>query len=480
MSKYSTSSLASRRLFMRQASSLAWLGQGAPLALSLAAANAMAATTANDYKALVCIFLNGGNDAFNTLLATDDASWAAYSSVRQAQAGSIGLSSTNLLPITPVTEQAGRRFSLHPALSGTQNLFKQKRLAVLANVGPLVEPMSKADYQKGLRQRPRKLFSHNDQQSTWMTLAPEGAPHGWGGRMADMIASGNDNSLFTAISVNDASAWANGANAHAYQIGQAGALHMGPTAAPSGETWVYGSTAVGKALTRVAARNTSSQVMAADIGDTASRSIQAEQRLRLALPSNTATPFAQAAPNDLAQQLQTVARLIAARQTLGMKRQVYFVNLGGFDTHQNQLVAHTALLNKLDQALGYFDTMLSNLGVSQQVTTFTGSDFGRSFTSNGDGSDHGWGGHHLVMGGAVQGGDIHGRFPTLGVKNKRDNEFDSSPDQVTNGVLIPSVSVSQYGATLGKWFGLSDAQLADVFPDLRNFASQANPAFMKT
>jgi uncharacterized protein (DUF1501 family) len=175
-----------------------------------------------------------------------------------------------------------------------------------------------------------------------------------------------------------------------------------------------------------------------------------------------------------------VARTIAARGGLGMKRQVFFVNLYGFDTHDNQNKNHADLMARLDHALKYFDATLTRLVVNQQVTTFTASDFGRSFTSNGDGSDHGWGGHHLIMGGAVKGGDIYGAFPTLAAKNSHNNNFDGSPDQLTNGVLLPRVSIEQYGATLGRWFGLNDGQLGDVFPNLSNFSGKTNLGFMRT
>jgi uncharacterized protein (DUF1501 family) len=184
------------------------------------------------------------------------------------------------------------------------------------------------------------------------------------------------------------------------------------------------------------------------------------------------------AANPLAQQLQVVARIIAAQASLKVKRQVFFVNLGGFDTHNTQNLNHADLMARLNHGLTYFDKALTALGVSRQVTTFTASDFGRSFTSNGDGTDHGWGGHHLVMGGAVQGGDIYGDFPVLAAKNRADNGFDGSPDQIHNGILLPRISVDQYGATLGRWFGLSTSQLNDVFPNLTNFAGRSDMGFM--
>ncbi|RZL02121.1 MAG: DUF1501 domain-containing protein [Rubrivivax sp.] len=500
--------LASRRLLLKQAGALSTLGAAAPFALNLAAGSAMAAASASDYKALVCVFLHGGNDAFNTVLATDDDSWDSYTDVRNQQPDSIALLKNavanrsakwgspawlgGVLPITPSTLQTGRSFALHPMLGNVQSLFKtSKRLAMVANVGPLVEPLSKADYLQGLKRKPRKLFSHNDQQSTWMALAPEGAAMGWGGRLADVQASSNGSSLFTAISASGDSVWLTGKTVRQYQVSPAGPIRLGTMPDAQGVSRVYGSDVVGAALERVVSGALSDNVMAADLAGVAQRSVQAERILSGALPSASLAPYGPAtalqytnlsggkANNPLAQQLQVVARIVAAQRTLGVKRQVFFVSLSGFDTHSDQNRAHADLMARLDHGLQYFDTALAALGVSQQVTTFTASDFGRSFTSNGDGSDHGWGAHHFVMGGAVNGGDIHGEFPVLARKNRNDNQFDASPDQLQNGILLPKVSVDQYGAALGQWFGLSASQLAEVFPNLVNFGGAGRLALMK-
>ena len=498
---------ASRRQFLKQAGAFVALGAGAPLAMNLAACGAAAAATASDYKALVCVFLQGGNDAFNTVLATDDDSWRSYTEVRQQLPDPIALLRNvaadrsakrgspawlgGVLPITPVTAQAGRSFALHPLLNDVQGLFASKRLAVVANVGPLVEPLSKADYLQALKRKPRKLFSHNDQQSTWMALAPEGAALGWGGRMADALASANGSSLFTAISASGDSVWLTGRTARQYQVSPAGPIRLGTMPDAHGIGRVYGSDVVGAALERIVSASRNDHVMAADLAGITQRSMQAERILTSALPSSASAPFGPAsalqyttvaggqAQNPLAQQLQVVARTIAAQSALGIKRQVFYVSLGGFDTHGDQNRNHAELMARLNHALRYFDTALTALGVAQQVTTFTASDFGRSFTSNGDGTDHGWGGHHLVMGGAVQGGEVHGTFPVLARKNRSDNLFDASPDQIQNGILLPKVSVDQYGAAMGQWFGLSSSQLNDIFPNLSNFTGAGNLALMK-
>lgn len=488
---------ADRRLFMRQSAAWAATGCAAPLAMSLAASSAVAATAATDYKALVCIFLHGGNDAFNTVLATDEPSWAAYTSTRNQQPESIALRKGvapdraqlpgspawlgGVLPIAPVTAQEGRSFALHPMLGDAAALFANKRLAIVANVGPLCGPLAKSDYVKGQKDRPRKLFSHNDQQSTWMAMAPEGATVGWGGRLADAIASGNGSSMFTAISLSGHAVWLSGDSVRQYQLAQTGPIRVGGAGAKTGQLRVYDSDVVGAALERVVSRTRNGHLLSADLADVTRRSITYERLLSVALPGaeafgapsmlNYRNLAGGAQFNPLAQQLQTVARTIAAQQVLGLKRQVFFVSLGGFDTHNTQNKSHADLLARLNHALSYFDQALGQMGMHNQVTTFTASDFGRSFTSNGDGTDHGWGAHHIVMGGAVKGGDIIGDFPVLGRKNMANNDFDSSPDQLTNGVLLPRLSVDQYGASLGRWFGVGDNDLTGIFPNLVNFGS---------
>lgn len=486
-----SSSQAARRLFLKQASAIAGIGVGTPFALNLAAMGEVAAQSASDYKALVCVFLAGGNDAFNTVLATDTDSWANYLSVRNQSGSNIALPANQLLSISPKTTQ-GRLFALHPRLQQLQGLFNsQKRLAILANVGPMIEPITKSQYDSKTRRLPVKLFSHNDQQATWQALGPEGTTFGWGGRIADQIASGNGQSMFTAISAAGNTVWTAGKTVKQYQVSVDGPIRYGTVPYPGGLTAAFNSPAVGATLEKIVQRNTTNSVFANDLVTISGRSISAEKVLSQYLPAATDSAYGGTSElqylspktntltnNDLAQQLQIVARVIGSRTGLNMKRQVFFVSTYGFDTHDNQTVNHTELMAKLDHALSYFDNTLMRMGVSQQVTTFTASDFGRSFTSNGDGTDHGWGAHHFIMGGAVQGGDVHGAFPVLAAKNVGNNGFDGSADQLSNGVLLPKVSVDQYGATLARWMGLSDSQIADVFPNLRNFGSQAYLSFM--
>jgi uncharacterized protein (DUF1501 family) len=503
-----SNSSASRRHFLKQAASFSVFGAGAPMALNLAAMGQAAAQSATDYKALVCVFLAGGNDAYNTVLATDAASWSNYTAVRNQQPDSIALLKGvaadkskaagspawlgGVLPISPTTSQSGRTFALHPCLTGVQSLFANKRLAIVPNVGPLVEPLTKADYANVTKRIPKKLFSHNDQANTWQAFGPEGNNLGWGGRMADLLATSNgNNSLFTAVSATGNSVWLSGRTTRQYQMNKSGVVHVGTEPSLAGDKWIFSSSSVGKALDEIVGTVRSTHKMEADVASMAKRAQDAATMLAGAVPSAEAAPYGPSSVlnitsvkgavgvNDLAKQLQTVARAITAGKALGLKRQVFFVNLFGFDTHDGQNAKHADAMQALNHGLAYFDATLTALGMANQVTTFTASDFGRSFTSNGDGTDHGWGAHHFVMGEAVTGGDIYGTFPVLGSKNRADNNFDASADQLLNGVLLPKLSVEQYGATLAKWFGLSDAVASDVFPNLLNFSAKTNLGFMK-
>jgi uncharacterized protein (DUF1501 family) len=509
----------SRRLFLRHAGTLGALaGAGAPLALQMLAAGSASAQAAGDYKALVCVFLFGGNDAHNMVLATDPASWQAYTATRNQAPDSIALLAPGtapvgsaavgsparlggVLPLAPIDAQ-GRSFALHPLLGTLQVMFNsERRLAIVPNIGPLVMPTTKAQFGQRSHPKPARLFSHNDQQNTWQSGAPEGATRGWGGRMGDLLAGMNSRTVFTAVSAAGNAVWLAGRDVQQYQIGASGAIRMGQDA--NGRT--FGSAEVGAALQRIASTSRGSHLLEADLAAVAARSIDAELTLRNALRPASDEAFGTApasgaynanndpklqypnpltgetAVNPLAQQLQTVARMIDAglAGTTGVRRQVFFVSLGGFDTHDLQNRNHANLMARLAQALRYFDTALGALNARQLVTTFTASDFGRTFTSNGDGTDHGWGGHHFVMGGAVRGGNLYGAFPVLGTKNANNNNFDSSPDQLANGSLLPATSVDQLGATLGAWFGLGAGQLLDIFPNLANFdAGVRNLGFM--
>ena len=509
----------SRRLFLGRSGAMsALVGTAAPLALNLLAAGSAAAQSAGDYKAIVCLFLYGGNDAFNMVLPTDAASWSAYQATRTQAPDPIALLAPGtppnpaavagsparlggVLPIAPLNAQ-GRSFALHPLLGSLQKLFDtDKRLAIIPNIGPLVMPTTKAQYALATFPRPLRLFSHNDQQNTWQALGPEGTTRGWGGRFGDLLASANARPVFTAISASGNAVFLEGDTIRQYAVGTNGAVPLGLDA--NGR--VYGSSDVGAALHKLVTTVRTDHPVDADLAAVARRAIAAEQVLRTAMRPASDSSFGTApatgaysaandpklryvnpltglaASNSLAQQLQVVARLIDAGLSgaSGAKRQVFFVSLGGFDTHDLQNRNQAVLMAQLAQAMQYFDATLGSLNARSLVTTFTASDFGRTFTSNGDGTDHGWGSHHFAMGGAVKGGDLYGSFPLLAMKNAANNNFDASPDQLGNGSLLPQASVDQLGATLASWFGLSPSDALTVFPNLANFdSSKRNLGFL--
>ena len=473
----------SRRNFLRNTSMMSLVGSAAaPFALNLATIGAAAAQAApSDYKAIVCLFMSGGNDQGNTVLATDPGSWSEYVRIRTSPGtDSIALPAVGVtggvLPIVPKTVQPGRTFALHPGMQALKTIFDAGRVAVVANVGPLIMPTTLAQYKAGSVKLPPKLFSHNDQQSLWQSSRPEGARSGWGGRMADLLMASNSAPIFTAISVSGNAVFLSGQAVNQYQVSSAGAVPISNL-----NSWMFGAGPTTNPLQSVIASD-HANLFEKEHAAVVRRSIAAQGLLAAGMVPTGATgvpdptlytnPNTGAqAKNSLAIQLQTVARVIAGRSALGAKRQVFFVNIGGFDSHDNQRVNQGDLLTRVAHAMAYFDGALANLkGVDlrNNVTLFTASDFGRTFTSNGDGTDHGWGSHHFVMGGAVKGQDMYGDFPVTGLKHDHD---------VGSGSLLPQTSVDQYGATLASWFGLSASQITDVFPGIANFTTR-NLGFM--
>lgn len=458
-----------RRAFLRRSAQLALSGSALPVALNLAAMGEAAAFEANDYKALVCVFLYGGNDYANTVVTYDDASYNLYSAIRGGGAGQTAggialaksdLAATVLNPTVPLA--GGRQYALHPSMTGLANLFNSGRAAVQLNVGPLVVPLTRAQYSGSDRKNfplPPKLFSHNDQQSIWQSSSPEGSTIGWGGNLGDLALASNTNSLFTCINVTGNAVFLSGDSALSYQVSTSGAVPINAV-----KKSVFGSNAVRDAMTTLL-QQPRSHVLENEYNRVTTRAIGSEAQITAALGGvSLGTPFPSG--NSLADQLKTVARLIASRGALGTKRQVFLVSIGGFDLHDNLIAQQPVLLTRVSEAMTAFYNATVELGVSSQVTAFTASDFGRTLTSNGDGSDHGWGGHHLVVGGAVRGAAFYGTSPPVSVGNTS-----SEADQwhVGQGRLLPSTSVDQYAATLAKWFGVADSELGAILPNLRHF-----------
>ncbi|MBB3282175.1 DUF1501 domain-containing protein [Mitsuaria sp. BK037] len=440
-----------RREFLQRASALSVAGTAAPWALQLAAINEAAAVAPGDYKAIVCLFMYGGNDHGNTLVPYDAASHQAYATIRQALTTPRDqLAATALTPTTALPD--GRQMALAPTMTRLKPVFDAGRLAVMLNIGPLMQPTTLAQYKAGNVPLPPKLFSHNDQSSLWQSSRPEGATSGWGGRVADQFLGSNGNATFTCINVSGNAVFMSGGQAVQYQMSSGGAVAInGATRS------LFGSAACSEAL-RALVTAERQHWMEQELNRVTARSISAQGTISTALANSTLqTPFD---TGGLAAQLQTVARLIGARSALGAQRQVYFVSIGGFDLHDNLVAQHPGLLGTVANAMASFDAALGELGVAQNVTTFTASDFGRTLSSNGDGSDHGWGSHHLVMGGAVKGGRFYGQLPSVSV---------NGPDDVGQGRLLPTTSVDQLAATLAMWMGVPATDLPGILPGIVNF-----------
>jgi uncharacterized protein (DUF1501 family) len=407
----------------------------------------------SDYKALVCVFLFGGNDSWSMVVPRSDAEYNAYAQSRQ----NLAIAKDQLLPVNALNGN-GVLYGLHPSMQGMASLFESARCAVVANVGPLIAPTTKAQYQASSVPLPPQLFSHNDQQDQWHSLRGKAvSKSGWAGRIADVLASQvSSQQLALNVSLAGNTFFQAGQTATPYVMGASGA------------TTFTGFGSTGAAL----ARKTEFQnVVNASYGTVYERAFAEVQKravkyadlvngaLAAAPPLATVFP----ANSPLATQLQTVAKMIAVRDRLGMSRQVFFVSTGGFDTHDEQLQDQPGLLGNVSASLAAFHAATAELGVASNVTTFTQSDFGRTLTSNGDGSDHAWGGVQFVIGDAVKGRTIYGRYPALQI---------NGPEDVGGGRMIPAVSSDQYAATLAKWFGVADSQLSTIAPSIGNFAQQ--------
>ena len=405
-----------------------------------------------DYKALVCVFLFGGNDSYNMLVPRSNAEYNLYLASRQNMAILQG----DLLPINPLTPD-GADYGLHPMMTGVQTLFESNRAAFVSNTGPLVEPTTKTQYQNKSVLLPPQLFSHNDQQDQWSSLrGVNQSKTGWAGRIADLIRTNvADQQMATNVSLFGSSLFQSADETVAYVMGNTGPIPF------TG----FDNTAGGQAQ-----RAAFEQVLNANYGSIYERGFAEVQRRAVASADligdaladapvlNTVFPVSQ-----LGRQLSTVAQLIAVRDTLQMQRQVFLVATGGFDSHDDQLANQPDLLGGISESMAAFYNATVELGVSDMVTSFTPSDLGRSLTSNGDGTDHAWGGNQLVIGDAVAGREIYGTYPRLEI---------SGPDDVGGGRIIPTTSADQYAATLSKWFGIPDTDLATVAPNIDNFVQR--------
>jgi len=419
-----------------------------------------AAATLADSKSLVCIFLYGGNDGNNVVVPTGAGDYAQYASIRSG----LALPQSSLLPLHLLAQTSldPRQWGLHPSLKGIQGLFNAGRAALVGNVGPLVAPLSRDEYLNHSVAVPPQLFSHSDQTVHWQTSLPDQpAKTGWGGRTADLLRSLNENARISmSISV---------AGTNTFQVGNVVTQYQvspdGPVGLTSYVPADQGSNPSSNAIRSLLAR-TYNHLFERGYSGVFQRAI-ANQELLSGTLSGAPTLTTQFPDSDLASQLKMVAELISVREALGLRRQVFFCAAQGYDTHGGQVGTTSLdgtqadLLTELDGALTAFDAAMAELQIADSVTAFTASDFGRTYVPNGTGSDHGWGSHHFVLGGAVRGGQFYGQFPTLAV---------DGPNDTGNGRWIPTTSVDEYAATLARWFGVADSDLPLVLPNLGRFA----------
>ncbi len=446
-----SSTRSSRREFLRQASCGA-VGYGAAIStvLDLFKLNALAVQPApSDYRALVCVFLYGGNDGNNLVVPTSSADYQAYAATR----GNLALAQSSLLPITALNPD-GRTYGLHPSMPGLQDLFTRGKMALMFNVGTLAAPLTRQEYLAGTAAVPRQLFSHSDQQIIWQSsIADQPATTGWGGRVADLLHSLNStSSVSMSISVGGNNTFQIGRDVFQYQVSTEGPIQLhgyepGSTSDPES-----------RALDRLLAlqhQNIFENAYGALVRNALDTQQLVSQALAAAPTFNIPFPATR-----LGQELKIVAQLVSARAALGQQRQVFFCAIGGFDTHTGQIWNQSDRFTEINDALVAFFDATVQLGVGENVTTFTASDFGRTFPTNGSGSDHGWGSHHLVMGDGVLGGRTYGRFPVLAV---------DGPDDTGQGRWIPSTSVDELAATLATWFGVSASDLPIILPNIGRF-----------
>jgi uncharacterized protein (DUF1501 family) len=458
---------------------------------------AVAQSNISDYKALVCIFLAGGNDSNNLIVPTVPSEYNNYAAIRTPV---LALPQSSLQTLDGYTDPAGHTFGLHPACPELKTLFTEGKLALLLNTGTLVYPITRAQYQSGGK-KPPQLFSHADQVTQWQTSIPDQpALTGWGGRCADLLNSVNPNSLISlSVSLAGANTFEVGNIVSQYSVSTSGAISL---------SGVSGARLA--ALTNVLGLSYPNMQAQAYAG-VAAHSINTGALLNNAITNtapasyfNVPFPTAITTPNggstfnsSLSSQLKMVARLIEAGNRaagnptngFGMRRQIFFCQVGGYDLHSGQtsygvntpnnviIGSHANLFAELSQSLLVFQRAMEQLGLQNNVTAFTSSDFGRTFPCNGVGSDHGWGSHHLIVGGAgaanggsVLGGQTYGKFPTLTV---------NGPDDTGTGRWIPTTAIDQYFATIATWFGVDSSNLATVFPNLGRFATPSL-GFMKT
>jgi uncharacterized protein (DUF1501 family) len=408
------------------------------------------AATGSGYQALVCVFLLGGNDGHNTVvpITTAQQNYSLYAQGR----GGLAIPQGSLLPIANGSDTYG----LHPSLVEIQGLYNQGKAAVLANVGMLVQPITRAVYlTNNSKLIPSALFSHSDQSSQWQTGIPSGnGSSGWGGRITDLLLSQNSAAIFPPVTaINSCQLFCTGVQTFPATVPPSGMATLDPLSSPSANAGMQQLLTFDNGVQLVQAAN-GIMTRGNSYANTLTGLLASAPALHTQFPAG----------NPLAAQLQTVARVMSVRTQLGLTRQIFFCVLDGFDTHSSQFETQTPLLQQLSQAVSAFYQATEELGIDGSVTTFTASEFGRTLTPSGaDGSDHAWGNHHFIVGSGVSGGRFYGSFPLLAPGGPN--------DAGTRGVLLPTTAVDQYGATMAQWFGVPQNSLPTVFPNIANFGT---------
>jgi uncharacterized protein (DUF1501 family) len=488
-------SKATRREFMKKAGALSVMQAATPLAASLSLMNNAAAQTASGYKALVCVFMYGGNDHYGTvvpyqldlhndyrkirgkdgeLLVPDDQLGGDYSGIAVLR--------SKLRTLT--SKGSVLDYALHPAMEGMQSLFNEGRAGIVMNVGPLIKPTTSSDFQNRLQNHwplPPNLLSHNNQQAYWQTaVRGETEPTGWGGRMVELLLSNSEkaspSASLTCISVTGDALFLSGKGIISTKMSPAGVSTINPL---NHSLKTYGDDVAALDMIKALSTSPDNHMMTAQYAQVMSRSLATyglvESKIGTApitgnsyayMPSAHDTVTTKSTP--LAKQLEMVARMIEKNPEWGLKRQVFMVGVGGFDLHDNHVSQHPQLLKMVSDACKEFDQAMKNMGLGNNVTTFTASDFGRTLSSNGDGSDHGWGSHHFVLGGAVNGGKFYGTPPEIGLAHTQ---------SIGHGILIPTTSLEQMFMPIAKWFGVADSDMASVFPNAKKFSTSLSGLF---
>jgi uncharacterized protein (DUF1501 family) len=407
-----------------------------------------------DYKALVCIYLQGGNDAFNCVVPMGESAYKSYQNIRQE----LAVPREQLLTLNTQNQNA---YGFHPLLKKTQSLFNQGKLAVVSNIGNMLEPIDKQSYLDKTASPPAHLFSHHDQTLYADTLNNGELSTGWAGRIAEVMTELNINQqLAMNISISGDNYWQRGNIQLPYTVKNSGVSIINqlseedPTAFSASRAKLYRHFLNAERNHLLQRYYSNMQMDAWGTAQYVADILASQPKRDLPIYNVTST-------DGFVESLAMIARLIAAQDAFQVKRQIFYVTLGGFDTHRDQLKQHPTLLFQLDEGMALFYQALEALGMENQVTTFTTSEFGRTLARNGDGTDHGWGSHHWVMGGAVKGQTLYGQLPALEI---------NSDDDLGRGRIIPQLSFDQYAATLGKWFGLPAEDLSGIFPNLKNFA----------